>query len=60
MRSNCHAVIGLVAAIVFNAFLLAGCNSSGEDAVAEKDLAVSSTIKNAMGAAGSTLRLLRS
>ena len=44
----------LAVAIVLGAALLAGCNYQGEEPVKEKDLAVSSSIKTAIGAAGST------
>ena len=43
-----------VAALVLNAFLFAGCSYKGEEGVAEKNLATSSTVKTAIGAAGST------
>ena len=47
-------VLCLAATAVFSAFMLAGCNTRGEETVREKDFATSSTIKTAIGAAGST------
>jgi len=44
----------LAAAAVFGAAFVVGCNYKGEEAVKEKDFAVSSSIKTAIGAAGST------
>lgn len=41
-------------AVLSSALIPAGCNMRGEEAVPEKDFATSSTIKTAMGAAGST------
>jgi phosphate transport system substrate-binding protein len=40
--------------IVLGALIAAGCDYKGEEPVAEKDFAVSSTVKTAIGAAGST------
>jgi phosphate transport system substrate-binding protein len=48
-RSNLLSVLTL-----FSFAMLAGCNYKGEDAVPEKDFAVSSTVKAAIGASGST------
>src|SRR5580658_10107548 len=44
----------LGAAMVLGALVAAGCDYKGEEPVAEKDFAVSSTVKTAIGAAGST------
>jgi len=44
----------VLAAAVFGAAFLVGCNYGGEEPVKEKDFAVSSSIKTAIGAAGST------
>ena len=46
--------LALSSAVLSSALISAGCNLRGEDAVPEKDFATSSTIKTAMGAAGST------
>jgi phosphate transport system substrate-binding protein len=48
-RSNRLSVLTL-----FSFATLTGCNYKGEDTVAEKDFAVSSTVKAAIGASGST------
>ncbi len=44
----------LAAAAVLGAVFLVGCNYKGEEPIKEKDFAVSSSIKTAIGAAGST------
>ena len=54
MFSHRQSVLALFAAVVFSAALSVGCNYKGEEAVAEKDFAVSSTVKTAVGSAGST------
>lgn len=54
MFSHRQSMVALATAAVLTAVLFAGCNSKGEEAVAEKDFATSSTVKNAIGAAGST------
>ena len=48
-------IFSLNSAILAAALVTAGCNTRGEEmAVAEKDFAISPTIKTAIGAAGST------
>jgi len=42
------------AVAIFGLTTIAGCNYRGEDAVKEKDFAVSTTVKTAIGASGST------
>ncbi len=54
MSTNRRSVGTLSAALVLGSLLFIGCNYKGEDAVPEKDFAVSPTIKTAIGAAGST------
>jgi len=49
-----QSLVAVVAAAVVSVFLVAGCNARGEETVAEKDFATSSTVKTAIGAAGST------
>src|SRR5271156_5993176 len=49
-----HAVASLACALILSAFVSVGCDYKGEEPVAEKDFAVSSTVKTAIGAAGST------
>jgi len=44
----------LVCSALLSAALLAGCNYGGEEPVKEKDFAVSTSVKTAIGAAGST------
>lgn len=44
----------IVAALFLNTFVFAGCNYKGEEGAAEKDFATSTTVKTAIGAAGST------
>ena len=51
---NRKASIFVVAYLVLTSFSLVACNSRGEEAVAEKDFATSTTVKTAIGAAGST------
>jgi phosphate transport system substrate-binding protein len=48
-----HLMILALGALA-SAALLGGCNYKGEDATAEKDFAVSASVKTAIGAAGST------
>ena len=47
-----HSLFSAVA--IFGLAAMAGCNYRGEDATKEKDFAVSSTVKTAIGASGST------
>lgn len=54
MPTNRRFAGTLCAALVLSFLLFIGCNYKGEDAVQEKELAASSTIKTAIGAAGST------
>ena len=49
IRSNALSVLTM-----FSLAALAGCNYKGEDAVREKDFAVTSTVAAAIGASGST------
>ena len=51
---NRNAPIFVVAYLVLASFSLVACNSRGEEAVAEKDFATSTTVRTAIGAAGST------
>jgi phosphate transport system substrate-binding protein len=54
MLSYRQSSLALGAATLFSAFLFAGCKYGGEEPVAEKDFATSSTVKTAIGGAGST------
>ncbi len=54
MFSHRRTIVALATAAVFGAVLSAGCNFNGEEPVAEKNFATSDTVKNAIGAAGST------
>jgi phosphate transport system substrate-binding protein len=54
MFSHRQSIVGLATAAVLGAVLCAGCNFKGEEPVAEKDFATCSTVKSAIGAAGST------
>jgi len=49
-----QTVVALTATIALSVLLCAGCNYQGEDAVREKDTSTPSSIKTALGAAGST------
>jgi phosphate transport system substrate-binding protein len=48
------SLFALVVAAALGVFLTGGCNVRGEETVAEKDFATSTTVKTAIGAAGST------
>ena len=48
-----QSLVAVAVAAVVSVFLVAGCNARGEETVAEKDFATSSTVKTAIGAAGS-------
>jgi phosphate transport system substrate-binding protein len=54
MFSHRRWIVSLATAAALSAVLCAGCNFKGEEPVAEKDFATSSTVKSAIGAAGST------
>jgi phosphate transport system substrate-binding protein len=55
MWNRRQIIFGLTPAILAAALVTVGCNTRGEDmAVAEKNFAISPTIKTAIGAAGST------
>jgi len=54
MFNRRQSVLTLFTAAVVGAVVSVGCNYKGEEAVKEKDFAVSSTVKTAVGAAGST------
>jgi len=47
-------MLGLAAGALLGAVIIAGCNTRGEETVADKDFATSSTVKTAVGSAGST------
>jgi phosphate transport system substrate-binding protein len=49
-----QSVVVLGVGAIWSAFLVAGCNTRGEETIAEKDFATSSTVTTAIGAAGST------
>jgi len=49
-----QSMLGLAACALLSAVIIAGCNTRGEETVADKDFATSSTVKTAVGSAGST------
>jgi phosphate transport system substrate-binding protein len=54
MFSHRQSIVAAAMTAVLGVVLIAGCNFKGEEPVAEKDFATSSTVKTAIGAAGST------
>jgi phosphate transport system substrate-binding protein len=54
MPSYRYTTMSFAAFLILGPFMLVACNSKGEEAVAEKDIATSATVKTAIGAAGST------
>jgi len=54
MPNHRQSIVALGVVVMYSAFLFTGCKYRGEEPVAEKDFATSSTVKTAIGGAGST------